>query len=514
MNVADLMTAMAERHPDRAAILSDATGERVTFAELERRSSAIAKGLAAMGIEPGERVLMMVRPGVEIIAITYALFKHGALPVMIDPGMGRGMFLACVADLKPSAMIGIPLAHVARLLVPSSFGSVKRFVTVGTRWFWGGETLTRLAATPGPYHRVEVTEDTPAAVLFTSGSTGPAKGVEYTHGMFAAQIRSLRDTYGFAEGEVDVAAFPLFSLFDAALGMTSVIPDMDPAKPASAKPEAIARAIREHKATTVFGSPVIWRNAAPWFVAHNETFPGVKRIMIAGASVPPALIAQLLQALPDGDVGTPYGATEALPVACVWGRDIVARHAQRTREGAGTCVGRPAAHIDVKIIRIDDGPLPTWEPALELPQGEIGEICVKGAVVTRAYADRAEATLNAKMVDTDGVYHRMGDLGYFDAEGNLWFCGRKAERVGSLYTDCVEGRFNGTDGIARCALVGPKGVPTLVIEGAENLAAKQHVLDTSVVSRVLFHPKFPVDARHNSKIHRQTLRAWAEEQPA
>lgn len=506
MNVADRLSAVAARRPDDDAIRSFRTGERLSFRGLDERSSAIAKGLTEMGVQPGERVLLLVRPGVELIALAYALFKHGALPVLIDPGMGRDAFLRCVASLRPTTLIGIPLAHVARLLKPAPFASVERAVTVGTRWLWGGETLARLQATPGPYTRFEATPDTPAAILFTSGSTGPAKGVVYTHGNFDAQVDALRDTYGFADGEVDVAAFPLFSLFDAALGMTSVIPDMDAANPAKAEPAKIAAAIRESGATTCFGSPVIWRKAAPWFVEHGVRFPGLKRIMIAGASVPPALLETLLQAVPDGDVGTPYGATESLPVACVWGRDIVAHHAARTREGAGVCVGRPAVGIDVRVIRIDDGPIATWSDELELPRGEIGELVVRGKVVTRLYAELPEATAKAKIADGPDVWHRMGDLGHVDAEGNLWYCGRKAERVGTLYTECVEGRFNGSPGVPRCALVDPDGRPTLVVEGPPDQGAEARILASGLVEAVRFQPKLPVDPRHNSKIHRHQLR--------
>lgn len=511
MNVADHLAAAAAEAPDRLAIHVCATGARVSFAELDRSANSVALGLIRMGVTPGERVLVMVKPGIDIITLTYALFRMGALPVLIDPGMGRPAFLRCVVSMRPTTLIGIPLAHVARLLFPGSFRSVERFVTVGTRWFWGGETFSGLLATAGTFSRIEAATDTPAAILFTSGSTGPAKGVLYTHGMFDAQVTSLRETYGFQPGEIDVAAFPLFSLFDNALGMTSIIPDVDPAKPAAARPEKIAEAIREFSATTAFGSPSIWRKAGPWFAENGVTFPGLKRIMIAGASVPPALVATLRKALPDGDVGTPYGATEALPVACVWGREI-AEAATRTRDGGGTCVGKPAYGVDVRFIHIDDSPIPSWEDSLCVPDGEVGEICVRGPQVTRAYVEREDATAAAKIADGDHVWHRMGDLGYRDGDGRIWFCGRKAERVGDLYTDCVEGRFNGTEGIGRTALVGVAGKPAMVVEGREDPAVTERILGAGIVSRVLYHPAFPVDPRHQSKIHRATLAKWAAAQ--
>ncbi len=512
MNVADHLAAAALRAPEALAIHVVATGEAITFGELDRQTTAVALGLTKIGIQPDERILVMVRPGIEIITLTYALFRMGALPVLIDPGMGRAAFLACVASMKPTGLIGIPLAHVARFLFPSTFRSVKHAITVGTRWFWGGPTFAQLRSTPGAFTRVEMDSESPAAILFTSGSTGPAKGVLYTHGIFDAQVHALRETYGFEAGEIDVAAFPLFSLFDNALGMTSIIPDIDASKPASARPEKIADAITRFHATTAFGSPVIWRKAAPWFLANSLVFPELRRIMIAGAPISPGLLETLLTALPNGDVGTPYGATEALPVACVWGREILAETAEQTRAGAGTCVGRVAFGIDLVIIGIDDGPIPVFDPSLILPDGEVGEICVRGPQVTRAYVEREDANAAAKMADGTTTWHRMGDLGYRDPQGRIWFCGRKSERVGGLYTDQVEGVFNGWPGVTRSALVGVDGTAILVVEGAKNTALATRITDTGRVARVLFHPAFPVDPRHQSKIHRHTLAAWAKEQ--
>lgn len=511
MNVADHVAVEAAAAPDRLAILERATGRRATFAELDRDVDALARGLRAAGFEAGERALVMVRPGLDLVAIAYACFRAGVLPVLIDPGMGRARFLECVASMQPTALIGIPLAHLASRVFPSAFTSVRKRVTVGTRWAWGGTTLDRLRAAAGASVRVEAERDTPAAILFTSGSTGPAKGVRYTHGNFDAQVASLRETYGFARGEVDVAAFPLFSLFDNALGMTSIIPRVDPAQPANADPREIVAALREHAATTAFASPVIWRKLGPLAAATAESFPGLSRIMIAGASVPPRLVAQLRGAIPSGDVGTPYGATEALPVACAWGKDIVAHAAAKSAEGAGTFVGKPAHGIELRVIAIDDGPIPSWREGLELGAGSVGEICVRGEQVTTAYVARPDADALSKIRDGATTWHRMGDLGTLDADGHLWLCGRKAERVGQQYTDCEEGVFNAWEGVSRTALVEVRGSAALVVEGTKDADLESRILGTGRVGRVFFHPRFPVDPRHNSKIHRRQLAAWCEE---
>ncbi|MES2643256.1 MAG: fatty acid CoA ligase family protein [Myxococcota bacterium] len=513
INIARHLPLQAAARPDQAAVI--AGRQRVTFKELDQRSDRYAHALQAAGIQRGERTLLMVKAGVDLIAVTYGMMKAGVVPVLIDPGMGVKPFLRCVADMAPTAMVGIPLAHALRVVFAGSFTSVKTHVTVGTRWFWGGPTLAGLATNERPFTIAETADGDEAAVLFTSGSTGPAKGVVYTHGMFEAQVTALLDTYGFRPGEIDCAAFPLFSLFDGALGMTSVIPDVNPSRPGTCDPAKVVAALRDNHCTTAFGSPAIWRRVAPYCIANGIKLPELQRVLIAGAPVPPLLVEQLHQVI-GGDVQTPYGATESLPVANMTGKEIVGDTAAATLAGAGTCVGRPAAHMEIRLIRITDNPIATWSEQLCVPDGEVGEICVKGPVVTRTYANRAEATASAKIADGAAVWHRMGDVGYRDEKGRIWFCGRKGERVrtaaGELYTDKIEGMCNGD---RRTALVGVgepgKQRPVLIVEGApDDALAKRLREKVPVLEAVLFYAAFPVDVRHNAKIHRHTLALWAE----
>lgn len=493
----------------------------VTNRALDALSDRLAHALAAAGIERGETTLVMVRAGIDLIALTYGLFKLGAVPVLIDPGMGRAAFLRSVATTAPTAFVGIPLAHALRAVFRAPFRTVRTSVTLGPRLFWGGARLERLvdAAPDTPFPMAEVAPDETAAVLFTSGSTGPAKGVVYTHGMFDAQVEALQATYGFRPGEVDLAAFPLFSLFDCAFGMTSVIPEIDPSRPGRCDPAKVVDAIRTHGATSAFGSPAVWRRVAPWCRARDLRLAGLRRVLIAGASVPPVLIEDVLAVIdPAGDVFTPYGASEALPVASLSGRVLVRETKDANRSGAGSCVGPTVGEVEARIIRVTDAPIPTWSDDLVVPDGTVGELCVAGPVVTERYHNREDATAAAKIREGSRVWHRMGDLAYRDRAGRLWFCGRKAERVetaeGPLYTEEVEGRAATDPRVARCALVGvgPRGRerPVLVLEGRPDPALAEDLRARTGFAAVLFHPRFPVDARHNAKIHRLTLKAWAE----
>jgi acyl-CoA synthetase (AMP-forming)/AMP-acid ligase II len=540
---------MAETQPHTLAIAQpfgrDQQGRiryrHYTFHELNTESDALARGLEQIGIGRGVRTVLMVTPSLEFFALTFALFKVGAVIVLIDPGMGRKNLGLCLAEARPEAFIGVPQAHLARIVFGWGRGSLPKCVTVGRRIGWGGWTLEQVRRLGGN-KRSPLLADTRAeemaAILFTSGSTGVAKGAVYTHGIFAAQVASLRHLYGIEAGEVDLPTFPLFGLFGPALGMTSIIPEMDATRPAHVDPRKLLDAIQSFGVTNLFGSPALIQRVGRYAVAHGVLLPTLRRVISAGAPVPWQALQRFASLLPEGvQIHTPYGATEALPVCSIGSEEILRETRRQTDEGGGVCVGRPVAGITVKIIRICDEPIPTWNDALELPVGEIGEIVVQGPVVTASYWERAEATAHAKIADPlhGGFYHRMGDVGYLDASGRLWFCGRKSQRVatpqGTLFTIPCEGVFNAHPAVSRTALVGvPRnGVlePVLCVERdkeipspsdeelrRELLALGARHSHTRAIRTVLFHPNFPVDIRHNAKIFREKLAVWAAEQLA
>jgi len=498
INIAARLRETAARFPKRPAIVcagwrerfGRAGGASITFEQLERESDALARGLARLGVGPGKRMVLMVRPGVEFIALTFALFKVGAVVVLIDPGMGPSRIFRCLDEVEPDGFLAIPAVQALRILSIGRFRRATLNVTVGRRWFWRGATYASLvressdggwnrgADAPGspasPFELARTRSSDPAAIIFTSGSTGKAKGVVYEHGMFAAQVEALRDFYGIEPGGVDLPGLPLFALFNSAMAVTTVIPEMDPARPARVDPRKVVAAIQEHGVTQGFGSPAIWNRVGRYCESRGITFPTLRRVFSAGAPVPVDVLERMKKTLtsPGAEMFTPYGATEALPVTSITATEVLARTADRTRQGAGTCVGKPLPTIRLKIIESVEGPIGSLANSRELPTGEIGEIIVQGDVVTREYFTRPEATAAAKILDGDRFWHRMGDVGYLDETGALWFCGRKSQTVetdeGRMFTDCIEPIFNGQAGVARCALVGigpkPRQTPAIVVE--------------------------------------------------
>lgn len=546
----------------------------IDFKALHHQSDAIAYALNAYGLKSGMKTVLMVTPSIEFFALTFALFKAGIIPILVDPGMGIKNLKQCFVESTPDAFIGIPKAHIARKLFGWGKTSVKKLLTVteaGSGYISGasadmfasligGMSLTALLKRypmkkGQKFEMVKLSDDDMSAILFTSGSTGTPKGVVYSHKMFEAQITALKEDYGITPGERDLATFPLFSLFGPALGMASIVPDMDASKPITANPDFIFAAIEKYQCTNLFANPalieVLGQAGVPDFSAtkgladasaNKPTIKlnSLKRVISAGAPATPPSIERFTQLLSDNvPVLTSYGATESLPLTKISSADLLAT-SHITDNGGGICVGSAVNGVEISIIAISEEVITVWSDELILPANTIGEIVVKGDMVSHQYYHRDLATAQAKIIDGDTVRHRMGDLGYLDEAGLLWMCGRKAHRVetgtdskrNTFFSIPCERIFNTHSAVKRSALVAvtiyQKSVPLLCIELTEEakqdenfdgtalfsalkglaLAHKQ----TSAISHFLIHEDFPVDIRHNAKIFREKLAVWAQDE--
>ncbi len=530
-NIAETLLDVADTMPDKTGLVQSVGGKysSTSFQELKAKATAYADTLASQGVGPTTRVMLMVPPSTDFICLTFGLFCLGAPVILIDPGMGYRNLLKCIGQVKPDVLIGIPKAQLFRFIFRKPFKSVKTFICAGCKLGLLGKSLPKLLKKHHPQSKLFVAQENDlAAIIFTTGSTGPPKGVQYTHGIFHAQLELIHSYYGIGPDETDQPAFPLFALFSTALGAKAVLPDMNPAKPAKVDPRKFIRSITECGVTYSFGSPAIWNVVSRYCLEKNITLP-IKKILMAGAPVSGELIKRVKAIMPpDGEVHTPYGATESLPITSLDGTTILSETWDETRRGAGVCVGPPLPGITIEIMQAVDGDVTDKAEAILLPANEIGEIVVTGPVVTRAYDHNDQETAHAKMFDGDTLWHRMGDMGYLDDRGRLWFCGRKGHRVltrnGELNTICCEGVFNVHPDVMRTALVGVgeagSETPVLCVEcyvaDTNHDVIRKDLLSiaasydlTAGVQIVLFHPAFPVDIRHNAKIFREKLKVWA-----
>ena len=447
--------------PDEPAVVEMGAGRRtVTFAELDRRVDDVARGLLARGVQPGDRVAALVPPGIELTTLVYALWRLGAVVVVADAGLGLGRLGTALRSAGPRHVVGIrrALALAALTRVPGQRLRVEP----------GGAELDRLAeegctAYPRLPDPADLAGDADGAVLFTSGATGPPKGVVYTRDRLGAQVALLRDTFGLGPGDSLVAAFAPFALYGPALGLTSVVPDMDVTAPHTLTAAALADAVMAVDATTVFAAPAALRNVvatgAGLDVGRSTVLTRPRLVLSAGAAVPTALLRQVRELLPNAQTQTPYGMTEALPVAT---------HDPTTLEATddpGVCVGKPVPGTDVGIAPLDRSGEPSEDLVTEA--GVLGEIVVRGPHVKDRY-DRLWTYQQAS--DRPRGWHRTGDVGHLDAQGRLWVEGRLAHvlttPLGPVTPYAVEERLRASAApLADVAAVGvgPAGTQQVVV---------------------------------------------------
>lgn len=546
MNIAKRLNDLAKKYPDKTAVMFPHFDHKknsyqyssLTFRDLDILSNQYANQLKALGFKPGDLTLLFLRPSLEFSAMTFAIFKAGIIPVFIDPGMGKKNLLKCIKEVKPIGLIAEKEVHLLSLLFRSNFKSVKLRVTTKGKFPFFKNTLTLKSMRNERILSAKIEEVAPeqtAAILFTSGGTGTPKGVVYTHQIFNEQTDILKNLFQLTPDDIDLPGFPLFSMFTISMGMKSVIPDMDPSKPAQCNPKKIVQNILDQRPTFVAGSPSIWDRVADYCMKESITLPSVKYVVMFGAPVSLNIHRKFKNILPHGTTYTPYGATESLPVSNISGEYILKNTAKLTEAGKGTCIGKPISTIELKIIEVSENSIANIKDAKILPPFSPGEIIVKGKVVTKEYYQLPEKTLEAKIFEDDGsVWHRIGDIGYLDETGELWFLGRKTHRVitetETMYPIPCEAIFNLHPEVKRSALVGlglpPKQTPAIVIErkDGEYLQGKERSIfeselltlskkfkHTERINKIYISKEFPVDVRHNIKIDRLKLKEEIEQ---
>ncbi|WP_442904118.1 alpha/beta fold hydrolase [Glutamicibacter sp.] len=527
-----MLAELDSRTEDQSAAVVDINPARsLSWAELGQRVNALAAGLRQIGVQAGDRVNLLVPPGIELTTLIYACLRLGAVIVVADAGLGTKGMGRAIKGAGPSYLIGIDRALTGARLFgwPGTRIAAGDLPAAKRKLLGVAHTLPELyeagsQAASGSRVFEPSDPDADAAVLFTSGSTGPAKGVVYTHRELAAMRDTLRETYNLKAGSALVAGFAPFALLGPALGATSVTPDMDVTAPRTLTAAALADAALAVDATTVFASPAALANVLETQDALNqaqrETLEGVSLMLSAGAPIPEHLLAKVQDLVPNARVHTPYGMTEALPVT-----DIDLAGIRAAGAGNGVCVGTAVAGATVAIAPIDAlgvaGDKPEYTP------NATGEILVRAPHVKDRY-DRLWITEQLS-VSIPG-WHRTGDVGHLDEAGRLWVEGRLGHVLrtakGAITPVAAEHAVESVAGAGRAALVGvgPDGTQAAVVvmetvpaarksgPAASDLARQVRAAVAATgteVAAVLVVPSLPTDIRHNSKIDRAALAHWA-----
>jgi len=544
-NVFSLLEAQAREQPDKPALIQavrkNSEGQfdycEQNFADLLTDIENLSAGFAETGIGQGSKVLILVKPDITLVTVTYALFRLGAIPVIIDPAIGFSRLLHCIEEAAPDALLALPLVHAIRPLFPRTFKSVKIFITNGFKISPRVHRLQHLMQRQGSVPPIAPTySDDIAAIFFTSGSTGIPKGVESQHGHMRAQIQVMSDLFGFDRNETDLAAFPVTMLVSPALGRTCVVPDLGSLHPAKCRPENLVQTIADYDIAACFASPIVWERLSLYCTENNIRLSSIHSAFSGGAPIPGKLVKRVCDIIPNGTMLTPYGATEVTPITTIDAQEILSNTAALTASGHGICVGRPVPGLQVLIIPQYEGAIASLADITPLEQGQIGEIITQGPLVSERYHGRDEATRLAKIAATDSdtgkprIWHRTGDTGYFDEQGRLWFCGRIRHIAyyndQAFYSVQAEEIINAEADIWRSALVNvlvdDEPQLAIVLEPHSECRKSVSIERQQAILRLLqkynfpvrfsfVYPKgLPVDRRHNSKIERPMLAEWAQ----
>jgi olefin beta-lactone synthetase len=535
----------AAKFPEKPAFIirkNKFSWKTITYRQLAERSDQLLRGLIALNLQPGTRVVLMTPPSADFFALVFALLDLGIVPIMIDPGIGLRNVAICLEVAQPEAYFGSLLTQAIRVLCGWGRNSLQ--VKLGISDVLSAAKANNLSLSSNKYFsstnlfqsngflQKDICHTLPleaeAAIIYTSGSTGLPKGVIFSQANFKAQIEMLYNALHLKGNEIDLPAFPLFALIDCLLGVTAVIPDMRFPRPSKVDPANIVDAIQTHHVDTMFVSPAALVRITHYGRSQKLNLASLKKVITAGAPTPAEVQEQFISLLaPEAELFGIYGSTETLPVTFINSREVLSETRYLSEQGAGVCLGSPVIGAHVRIIPISDDAIPEWSESLEVPTGTVGEITVKGGAVTERYVGNRQASCLAKICDIDGkIIHRMGDLGYFDSQGRLWYCGRKSHRIvtpnGTLYTESVEGIFNAHPNIYRTALVGVDRTgsvePVLWVElnpADRHINQNRLIIEllklaqahemTNAIKTILFHPAFPTDVRHNSKIIREDL---------
>ena len=525
--------AGVDRHrddADRIAVADLATRETLDFAAFARRVDGVADSLIRRGLEPGDRVAMLTPPGIDLLVAVYGVWRAAGVTVVADRGLGLGGLGRAVRSARPMWTIGPKPAGLAS----KALRWAPRATHVDVAELMGdadaSTSATELSAPPAG--------DADAAVLFTSGATGPAKGVRYTHGQLASQRDALAATYEITDDDRLVAAFAPFALYGPSLGVSTALTDCDVTAPGALTAQALDDACRAVSATMAFGSPAALANVvATAEAAPSDTWAGVDSLRLvfsAGAPVPVETLRSVQRLAPRAAIHTPYGMTEALPVADIDLAGIEAAEAGDSGFGTqapggfvpGVCVGRPVEGAEIRICELG------FDAVAGVPDGlapgTTGEILVRAPWVSEGYVGRWETQ---RLARPGAGWHRTGDVGRVDTSGRLWIEGRSVHVIqtadGAVTPVPVERAVEralaptGVVAVGRVAAVGvgPVGCQQLVV--VVEAASKPGLASSAVagavraavdvpVAAVLTMEAMPVDIRHNAKIDRADVAIWAQ----
>lgn len=542
MNISSRLTMFAKTTPDKRAVVFPQYNIKknrylyssLTYKELDILSNKFALMLKKMGLNKGDRAVIILSPGLDFFAMTFAMFKLGVVPVFLDRSMGITKLLSCIMQSQAQGLIANGDFFILKYFYPKVFKTIKVNVTAG-RLSWANIiSINKMkrgkvqSFTPCELQAID-----PAAIVFTEDEHHIPHGVLYTHDIINQRASILKDSFNLSNNDVGLTTTPMFSLLSLSLGLTCCFSDTDLGKSNKVSAQKLVRSIQDLAPSFMAASPAIFEQLSDFCIEFEISLPGVKSALLIGAPVAPKLHRKLKSLFPNGTSHTLYGSKAAFPVSSISGDFVLKKTAHLTEDGHGNCIGIPVNSAEIKIIKITDKVISSFAPEIELPANEVGEIIIKGPMVSQEYFNHKLDAHEVKISHADSFWLRMGDIGYIDREGLLWFCGRKSHVVTTktlkLYPVACEAIFNKHPAVKRSALVGlgepGNQTPVIVIErvdGQHLMGKGRSIFESELFSiakkyphtrdiqKIYLSKHLPVDREHNIKIDRLKLKEELE----
>lgn len=510
----------------------------VTVAELYHISNKIAKGFTDLGIEKGDRVILFVPMSLYLYASMFALQKIGAIPTFLDSWARRDQLGVSAEVAAPKCMISFQQAFDL-CSGAEVFDKMPLKIVVGDHTGDFDSSIEKLMQSEGEVPICPMEQEETALITFTTGSSGTPKGANRTHRFLAAQHYALHRGLPYVESDVDLPVFPIFSLNNLAEGVATVIPSFDVGVPTETVPITLLGQFKECKVTCTTLSPSIFNALSKYCLDNNITMPDLKRVVTGGAPVSRDNVVDFTKVAPNAEILVLYGSTEVEPIAHISAKEMIELKSVTEDDSEMVDEGVNVGHLDTglryKFIKIDKGSVAINSDEefdkITLPDGEVGELIVSGEHVCRDYFNNEEAFSRAKILDHNNiVWHRTGDLGKLDNDGNLWLVGRVHNAIDRNGTYCFPVRaeivMKKLPFTKYCAYLGVEdsklGEKTVcvVAPNDDNSLSKEEMIseidritkkNNIVVDAIVIHDNIPMDARHHSKVEYAVLRADLKE---
>lgn len=541
-NISRHIIEFSQRSPYQKAILClsgrDANGKmsysHLTYRQLNQQSDDIARGLQRAGVVRGTKTALQIQPGIQWFAVTYALLKIGAVPVIIQPSLGYRHMAQCIKAVEPEALITSPKFSMIQLLYPSNYQSVHLQINTDRRWLQKGLSLVDLLQNePGPFQIADVQRQDLGMILFsTSNESDEPKPIILTHKDLNAILLLIRSVMGISENSVFLSTFPFFMMIAPAMGIGQVIPSSQSLKALKIDPRMIIESIWDHGITHLLMSPTHLMVLENFLKDAGIFLSPIQRILSWGEAFPAEELQKLHYYINNETQVFPiYGMAEAPMITTLGSHEIVSETQIKTERGFGICQGKIVKDMEMQVIDVNDRPIDNWSDDLKVEGGNIGELVVRGEAVSNKYSNNVKADALTKIPDGKNMWHRTGDVGWVDTKGYFWFCGRKKDRIiiseeETLYTIPCEAVFMRHQRVHRCIIVGvgpiPYQTPVLIIELAPGDSGKyistltHELIDlaqayphTGNIKKILFRKRFPVHPLFQQKINRKQLTIWA-----